>query len=131
MSSVAEEFVAQKIQRDFAPVGTIVSSVLAPAEFATATGEKLGDTLDKRRWILADGIDVRGTKYAILTDNKPIPNLQGMFLRGMDLKSKREVGSLEKYATALPVENKFAGKTSTDGAHEHPNGASASTVDRY
>jgi hypothetical protein len=61
---------------------------------------------------LADGREVTGTAYALATGNKPVPNLQGMFLRGIDLKNKREAGDIQHFTTAKPT-NDFTGTTSS------------------
>jgi hypothetical protein len=117
--SQVEPAVSAAIKRDFAPVGTVVASVLDPISFAEMIGEQEGDSYTKRRWILADGREVNGTAYARATKGKSVPNLQNMFLRGIDLKNKREAGDIQKYSTALPAKP-FTGVTSADGLHEHP-----------
>ncbi|MBY3179324.1 hypothetical protein HFO27_32805 [Rhizobium leguminosarum] len=116
--------------RDFAPIGTVIASVLPPVEFAKAGGEVEGAPLDKRTWILADGRSVIGTKYAKLTGDQPIPNFQGMFLRGIDVSTSRKPGSVEGHATALPVASRFVGQTSVAGDHVHSGGAGFGN-DRY
>jgi hypothetical protein len=132
VSAVVEGRVASAIKQDFAPVGTIISSVLPPTEFAKAVGEIEGDGLRKRKWILADARDVTDTEYARKTEGKPIPDLRGMFLRGINPNSLRIVGSLERYATALPMTKKFTGSTTVDGNHLHGGGAAVSgSGDRY
>ena len=98
-----EPVVAAAIKRDFAPVGTIVASILEPKDFAIAVGEHEGDAYTKRKWILPDGREVIDTAYARSTGNKPVPNLQGMFLRGIDLKNKREPGDFQHFSTARPT----------------------------
>ncbi|MBB4215570.1 hypothetical protein FHT79_002739 [Rhizobium sp. BK212] len=116
--------VAAQIQRDFAPVGTVVSSVLPPPDFAKATGEQEGAALTVRKWILADGRSVNGTAFAILTNDKPVPNLKGMFLRGINPDTGRVPGSVEEYATALPMRSKFTGETNVVADHKHSGGVS-------
>lgn len=120
-STVVEGAVNAKFKREFAPVGTVVASILPREAFAKATGETEGDWLDKRTWVLADGSMVTGTAYARLTGNKPVPNLQGMFLRGIDERNSRLPGQQEPWATGLP-RNGFVGVAQSSGAHEHPNG---------
>lgn len=44
-----------------------------------------------------------------------VPDLRGIFLRGLD--SKHKLGQYEKYATALPVSNSFV--TDSQGSHSH------------
>jgi hypothetical protein len=112
------------------PVGTILASYLRPLQFAQAIGEVEGDALAKRTWILSDGREVIGTKFAVLTGGKPVPNLSGMFLRGLPSKSPREPGEVESYSTALP-KSPFTGLTSTDLPLTLPSAANPSGVDRY
>lgn len=68
----------------YAPVGTVAASFLAPEQFAGSIGEKVGTGATKRTWILADGRDVTGTDYAKAADNNVVPDLRGMFLRGLN-----------------------------------------------
>jgi hypothetical protein len=65
------------------------------------------------------------TKYARETHGKRIPDLRGVFVKGIDTAtSNRAAGSVEGYATALPTSKKFVGSTM--------NGAFASRVgDKY
>src|SRR5258706_15063259 len=98
----------------------------------TGTTSIEGDDLKKRKWILADGRDVTGTEYARKTGARPIPDLRGMFLRGIDPASNRSPGSKEQFATALPSTKAFVGTTSSAGEHEHGNGATYTpSGDRY
>jgi hypothetical protein len=63
------------------PVGSIVPSMLRATEFFQVAGES-GCELPNCKWTLADGKAVPKTRYATLTDNKPVPDLRGIFLRG-------------------------------------------------
>lgn len=69
---------------DYAPVGTVVASFLTPEQFAGAIGEQVGDDATNRTWILADGRDVSGTDYAKTAGSNAVPDLRGMFLRGLN-----------------------------------------------
>lgn len=60
------------------PVGTLVLSILNPSQFV---GNLQGP--DKKKWILADGSDVIGSKFASLFSSK-VPDMRGYFLRGMN-----------------------------------------------
>ncbi len=126
----AEPVVIAAIKRDFAPIGTVIASVLDPPTFAESIGEREGDAYTKRKWILADGRDVIDTAYARLTKGGPVPNLQGMFLRGIDLKNRREPGSVQNFSTAIPTNN-LTGITSPNGSHSHSGGVGFSRSDRY
>ncbi|EUB95584.1 hypothetical protein PMI07_002072 [Rhizobium sp. CF080] len=131
ISQVIETSVIDRFRRDFAPIGTVVSSVLTPEDFASAIGESVGWQINRRTWVLADGRAVEGTKYAIDTKGKSVPDLRGIFLRGIDPSSGRVAGSIEDSATALPRSSPFSGVTDAGGEHTHPLGAARSTVDRY
>ena len=119
-----------ELKRDFAPVGTIVASYLNPAQFAKITGETLGDDIHNRTWILADGIEVRGTEFAKATDNKHIPDLRGMFIRGLNPDEPRVAGSFEDDATAFP-KTPFVGQALSSGVHYHDGGAGSIPSEKY
>ena len=71
------------------PVGTIVASLLPPQDFAQATGDPADFDLARSHWTFADDKGkVPGTGWAKLTGNKPIPDLRGMFLRGINSSRK-------------------------------------------
>jgi hypothetical protein len=123
-SDVIDKAVGIRLRQDFAPVGTIVASYLDEAEFASAIGEDISWGFDKRKWILADGSTVRDTEFARITSNKPVPDLRGIFLRGV--ADGREVGSKEEYSTALPT-IPFAGMTDEAGTHNHVGGMALNT----
>ena len=58
------------------PIGTIISSMLKPATI----GIKYGD-----KWVLADGRRVSPkSEYTKLTGETTLPDLRGMFIRGMN-----------------------------------------------
>jgi hypothetical protein len=77
------------------PVGTIISSYLQLVQFAQAIGESEGSSSDRRTWILADGREVIGTRFAILTQGKPVPDLRGMFLRGIMVDGPRRAAAAQ------------------------------------
>lgn len=96
-------------------IGDIVSSIFPESLFVRLHGPG---------WVLADGRDVTGTKYAFLGSSK-VPDLRGMFLRGMnagrtdqyaDPGGNRVVGSYEDDTTALP---KLGFRTTNAGTHNH------------
>ena len=72
------------------PVGTVISSMLNPREFAETVGDPNPSDFDPAvsRWALADGESIDATsRYSQLTDETTTPDLRGMFLRGMNLAS--------------------------------------------
>ena len=108
------------------PVGTIISSMLSYKEFQKAAGDL---------WKPADGRSVSaGSRYTKLTGKKTLPDLRGMFLRGLnqfdpvkgprldnyrDPEGKeRKAGSLQLNATCLPNES-FTATAVSNGEHKH------------
>lgn len=61
------------------PLGSIVDSMLTTAQFQAQFGNPSPAT-----WVLADGSDVTGSAYQILTGNTLIPDLRAVFTRGKD-----------------------------------------------
>lgn len=57
------------------PVGSIVDSMLTEAQWHS-------EDQDSTRWIIADGRNVAGSAYQILTGNATVPDLTGRFRRG-------------------------------------------------
>jgi len=82
------------------PIGTIVSSMLKPTEFAKAVGDLDRETIE---WVLADEQkDITNSLYGQLSGRTNTPDLRGMFLRGMnvegvggDPEKKRTVGDYQ------------------------------------
>lgn len=63
------------------PVGMVISSVLEPSMFR----ESVSDIGPDYKWVLADGRQIKeSTKYFELTRNNKIPDLRGVFLRGIN-----------------------------------------------
>ena len=65
------------------PVGTIIGSMLSPEEISISLGESTLQSHEKS-WVLADNAIVRGSQYAILTSRDRVPDLRGVFLRGIN-----------------------------------------------
>jgi len=67
------------------PVGSVLASLLTPDEFRKAVNDDENWDPQKSRWTLADDKGkIPGTEWAKLTNNSPIPDLRGMFLRGVN-----------------------------------------------
>jgi hypothetical protein len=81
---------ADALKKTNLPIGTVVASLLAQAEFAKESGDPDNFDVTKSKWTLADGKAVSGTGWAALRDNAPVPDLRGVFLRGKKNSSKRE-----------------------------------------
>lgn len=60
------------------PVGCVIESMLTEAQFQT----EIGNTTAPFLWVLADGRNVLGSTYNIVTGNTTIPDLRGLFTRG-------------------------------------------------
>lgn len=60
------------------PVGTVIASMLEPEEFRKNANVGGSD------WRLANGQRITGTTYAELTGGDTLPDLRGMFLRGLN-----------------------------------------------
>lgn len=68
-----------------APIGTVLASMLQPPAFATAVGDPPNFEIGHSKWTLADDKGrIPGTKWAEYTQNAPVPDLRGMFIRGIN-----------------------------------------------
>jgi hypothetical protein len=106
------------------PLGTIVSSMLAPSQFAAAVGDSVAFAQDKSKWVLADGrVEIGGSKYGALLSVRKAPDLRGMFLRGMNEERPdgdpdgptRTIGQRQDDSTRVPQ----SVRTSEAGSHSH------------
>lgn len=115
---------------DQVPVGTIIASALAPADFASVVGDAFPVDYAKVKWILADGSDVEGSIYQVRFHENSVPDLRGVFLRGIDptgaRDSVRTAGNLQDFSTARPKSD-FTGATTPSGevAHDKHSGTMA------
>jgi hypothetical protein len=92
--------------RNVVPVGTIVSSILTPEQYAIEVGDDAScatvSTNSTCQWAYANGRTVTGSRYASIT-NIPFPNLQDQFLRGKGtVYSEPSVGDYQVDATKYP-----------------------------
>lgn len=72
------------------PIGTIVTSYLNFEQFNTATknNEKSPGgiwTSNKSKWAPCDGRPIPTSKFQVLTSQTQVPDLRGMFLRGLNI----------------------------------------------
>lgn len=63
------------------PLGTIITSMLDPLIMESA---------GVKDWVLADGREVPGSDYEKLTNRKRVPDLRGLFLRGINVTRNDE-----------------------------------------
>ena len=100
-------------------VGTIEQSMLTEAQFIAAAGS------DGPNWVLADGRNVAGSRYAQITGSNTVPDLRGAFLRGSGTRAANTswagggVGTYVEDTTRRPRNTNFGGTTGTDGSHTH------------
>ncbi len=108
LSTIVNEIIESQKVVNF-PVGTIVSSILPPDKFAKAVGDV---DLPEPSWILADGRSINGAStYSQLTGDVKIPDLRGMFLRGMN--EGRADGNED------PDRNRIVGQLQMDSFKKH------------
>lgn len=68
------------------PVGSIVASMLSPSAFRRVTGDPAVFDPAKSHWATADDRgQVPGSDYSRATNNASLPDLRGMFLRGLNI----------------------------------------------
>ena len=130
--TVIQEQLDTGLRKRFLPVGSITASVLTPPKFAEALGERVGAPIADRTWVLADGRSVTGSKYAVLLNDQPIPDLQGIFLRGLIKDGQRAPGSIQNESVNLAGisfsaqyrdihTNQIQGQNYLPGNHAHLN----------
>ncbi len=80
------------------PVGTVLSSIIRPELFYSLNNKK-------SQWVLADGRNVEGSRYHVSTSQNVVPDMRGLFLRGVnenrsdsfsDRDLNRKVGSVQQ-----------------------------------
>lgn len=125
--NIEKEF--QNLKLKALPIGTIIASILEFEKFQNVAGNA---------WKPADGREVSAkSKYAKLTGNTTLPDLRGMFLRGLNQfdpvkgprldkykdpdGSRRKAGKPQEDATSLPKnkKNPFKGNAVSAGDHSH------------
>lgn len=132
-----EDKVSQLKVRDFTkdiaslPVGSVIASLVAPDIFSQLLGDSAPFEAHKSLWILADGREVPGSRYAQLLAATKVPDLRGMFLRGVNGsrhdgkedpdEGARRVGDYQ--ADALAKHTHPFEYLSVGGAREAPEGS--------
>jgi hypothetical protein len=100
-------------------VGTIEQSMLTDAQFIAAAGS------DGPNWVLADGRNVAGSRYAQITGSNTVPDLRGAFLRmaGTNASNGAWVGgglkTFTEDTTRRPRNTNFGGTVDANGNHGH------------
>jgi len=103
-------------------VGAVQVSFLTEAQFKT-----LLDATEQAKWVLADGRDVSGSRYATVTGSNAVPDLRGAFLRGAGNNNNSSwaggiLGAYQEDSTARP---KIAFTADSQGDHSHVSGPGA------
>lgn len=68
---------ANALRRTMLPVGSVIPSVLTEAQFQSQNTNPTPET-----WVLADGRDVSGSSYQLVTGQTTIPDMRGVSVRG-------------------------------------------------
>lgn len=83
--STSEDTAKVVVAASIVPIGTVVASVLVPSEFYRQAQIKGGPfDAEKYTWVLADGRDVTRSQYEKLLRVRNVPDLRGLFLRGLN-----------------------------------------------
>jgi hypothetical protein len=120
---------SRKLELNALPIGTIIASMLEFKKFQNVAGDT---------WKPADGRNVSAKSgYAKLTGNTVLPDLRGMFIRGLNQFDPHKASRRDKYkdpdgsgrkagmpqndATSLPKNKKhpFKGIAESAGEHSH------------
>jgi hypothetical protein len=101
-------------------VGSIQQSMLSETQWASVIGPEAA------KWVLADGRNVAGSRYATVTGQTTVPDLRGAFIRAAGQNSNaasnwngNAVGSRHEDTTRAPRNTAFSGTTSASGDHQH------------
>jgi len=102
------------------PVGSVLSSMLSPADFATAVGDPRSFSPTTNQWSPADGRSVGGSGYEATTSSSTVPDLRGLFLRGLN-QFDAHMGSRIDGFEDPNGNTRRAGDTQADivGTHSH------------
>jgi Protein of unknown function (DUF2793) len=101
-------------------VGSIQQSLLTETQWASVLGPEAA------KWVLADGRNVAGSRWATVTGQTTVPDLRGAFLRAAGQNSNAQpnwngnaVGSFHNDTTRMPRNTPFTASASTAGEHKH------------
>jgi hypothetical protein len=108
------------------PIGTVVSSMLPPQIFSKVINDPEEFDPKQSKWSLADGREVSNSSYTYYTNQSHIPDLRGMFIRGInagrndgkqDLDGEgRSAGDFQNESTKKP---QVDFRTASAGNHGH------------
>jgi len=110
---VATETAQKVIGNNLLPIGAIIGSMLPPAEFYRQAELTSTYVPEKYTWVLADGRDVTRSEYERISNGKrTVPDLRGLFLRGINEGAKND-----------PDGERLAGTVQLDSFASHNHGA--------
>jgi len=117
---VATATTAAVASGDLWQVGSIQQSLLTESQWVSALGA------DSSKWVLADGRDVSGSRWATLTGQTRIPDLRGGFIRCAGQNNNAgvnwnggTVGAYHDDTTRIPRNTAFTGTTDRVADHVH------------
>lgn len=92
------------------PVGTVIDSMLTETQIQNNYGTA---------WILADGRNVAGSKYASITGSSTVPDFRGRYARAKDNGSGNDANGDAALGTHRTNQNAQHNHTLTDPGHTH------------
>ncbi len=101
------------------PIGTIIPSMLPPDKFTQVVGDPKEFSPIESRWMLANGNSVIGSKYSLIYA-EIVPDLRGMFLRGMNEGRKDGRQDPEERNAGGFQSDAFKAHNHGGGKHTHP-----------
>ncbi len=93
-------------------LGSVEASLLTPTQFATLVDDSQQFDPSSTKWVLADGRSVAGSAYSNVTGKSQVPDMRGMFLRGLSLE--RTDGLQDPYGA-----NRSVGDIQSDAFQGH------------
>ncbi|MBI3134451.1 MAG: hypothetical protein HYZ14_07205 [Bacteroidetes bacterium] len=103
------------------PVGTIISSLVNYDKFRDIVNDPLGFQKNKSKWSPADGRKVDTSKYASYLQVEKVPDLRGLFLRGLNKFDENESSAVNDSQKDSDGSNRNAGSFQNDEfkSHDH------------
>jgi len=111
-------------------VGTVIVSLVPPEKLAEISEDSRGLNPTKARWLPADGRDVLGSRYAEFIETS-VPDLRGLFLRGLNRSEQGRVRSGEVAALDDATRKPGSPQSAAIQGHGHKYEIGAKEGDRY
>ncbi len=109
-----------QMEASLVPVGSVRAALLNESAFASAGGDPSTFNASTSKWALADGRNVAGSRFATLSGGTTVPDLRGLFLRGLNVG---RADGLQDTAGGGRVAGDYQGDAFA--SHNHTNGAYA------